>query len=127
MSLINDITDSFRRKLREGVDNVSDKEAESGWDELEDKDLDNDGDTDKSDSYLYKRQGTVAKMDENALGIDEPFYVEIAVRDARKAVEAIQDVPELSKALRNKTLKPYGSNVFATDDEVLMKMLSDIL
>jgi hypothetical protein len=127
MSLINDITDSFRRKLREGVDNVSDKEAEAGWDELEDKDLDNDGDTDKSDSYLYKRQGTVAKMDENALGIDEPFYVEIAVRDARKAVEAIQDVPELSKALRNKTLKPYGSNVFATDDEVVMQMLSDIL
>jgi hypothetical protein len=127
MSLINDITNSFRRKLREGVDNISDKEAEAGWDELEDKDLDNDGDTDKSDSYLYKRQGTVAKMDENALGVDEPYYVEIAVRDARKAVEAIQDVPELSKALRNKTLKPYGSNVFATDDEDVMQMLSDIL
>jgi hypothetical protein len=67
MGLIDDITNSFRRKLREGVDNVSDKEAEAGWDELEDKDLDNDGDTDKSDSYLYKRQGTVAKMDEEEL------------------------------------------------------------
>jgi cell fate (sporulation/competence/biofilm development) regulator YmcA (YheA/YmcA/DUF963 family) len=127
MSLINDITNSFRRKLREGVDNISDKEAEEGWDELEDKDLDNDGDTDKSDSYLYKRQGIVAKMDENALGINEPYYVEIAVRDARKAVEAIRDVPQLSKALRTKQLVPYGSNIFATKDETIFELLSNIL
>jgi hypothetical protein len=127
MSLLNDITNNFKKRMAEGVDRVSDKEAEDGWDELEDKDMDNDGDTDKTDSYLYKRQGMVAKMDENALGIDEPYYVEIAVRDARKAVEAIKDVPMLSKALRNKTLKPYGTNVFATDDEDIMQMLSDIL
>lgn len=64
MGLLDDITSSFRRKLREDVDRVSDKEAEEGWDELEDKDMDNDGDTDETDSYLYKRQSTVAKMDE---------------------------------------------------------------
>jgi hypothetical protein len=67
MGLIEDISRNFRRKLYEGVDRISDKEAEDGWDELEDKDLDNDGDTDKSDSYLYKRQSTVAKMDEEEL------------------------------------------------------------
>jgi hypothetical protein len=34
------------------------------FDELEDQDLDNDGDTDASDRYLKKRLGKVAQMDE---------------------------------------------------------------
>jgi hypothetical protein len=127
MGLLDDITSSFRRKLHEGVDRVSDKEAEEGWDDLEDKDMDNDGDTDKTDSYLYKRQGMVAKMDENALGVDEPYYVEIAVRDARKAVEAVHSDYMLRRALQNKDLVTYGSNVFATEDEDLFDTLTRVL
>jgi hypothetical protein len=34
------------------------------FDDLKDKDVDNDGDTDDSDEYLHKRQGTVAKKTE---------------------------------------------------------------
>lgn len=63
MGLREDIDRSFRR-LIEDVDRVSDKEARVGFDDMDDQDLDNDGDTDKSDSYLYKRQSMVAKMDE---------------------------------------------------------------
>jgi len=63
MGLFKDIEKSFKR-LMEGVDNVSDKEAKSKFKDLEDKDLDNDGDTDSSDKYLHKRLGKVAKMDE---------------------------------------------------------------
>jgi hypothetical protein len=63
MGLFKDIEKSFKR-LTEGVDNVSDKEAKSKFKDLEDKDLDNDGDTDSSDKYLHKRLGKVAKMDE---------------------------------------------------------------
>ena len=63
MGLFKDIEKSFKR-LTEGVDNVSDKEAKSKFKDLEDKDLDNDGDMDSSDKYLHKRLGKVAKMDE---------------------------------------------------------------
>jgi len=63
MGLFKDIEKRFKR-LTEGVDNVSDKEAKSKFKDLDDKDLDNDGDTDSSDKYLHKRLGKVAKMDE---------------------------------------------------------------
>jgi hypothetical protein len=48
----------------EELDNISDEEAEMDFEDLEDKDIDNDGDVDSSDSYLHKRLGTVAKMTE---------------------------------------------------------------
>ena len=51
----------------EAVDHIDDKEAAQDYDELEDKDLDNDGDHDESDEYLHKRQGKVAKVTENEL------------------------------------------------------------
>lgn len=115
------------RQLNESVDRVSDKEAGKDFKDLEDKDLDNDGDADNSDKYLHTRLGKVAKMDENALGVDEPYYVEIAVRDARKAVEAIQNDTLLRRALRNELLVPYGTNVFATNDQKVFQTLFDIL
>ena len=64
MSLRKDIEENFRRWM-EKVDRVSDKEAEEDFSDLEDQDLDNDGDSDKSDKYLHKRLGMVAKMDED--------------------------------------------------------------
>lgn len=127
MGLLDDVTNSFRRKLYEAVDRVSDKEAKTDFEDLEDTDLDNDGDTDKTDKYLHKRLGTVAKMDENVLGIDEPYYAEIAVRDARKAVNAVHNDYILRKALQNKELVTYGSNVFATEDQDLFDTLTRVL
>ena len=50
--------------LSEAVDHIDDKEAAQDFDDLEDKDVDNDGDTDDSDEYLHKRQGTVAQKTE---------------------------------------------------------------
>jgi len=49
----------------ETVDHIDDKEAAQDYDELKDKDLDNDGDHDASDKYLHKRQGKVAKVTED--------------------------------------------------------------
>ena len=63
MSFLKDLERKFRH-LSEGVDRVSDKEAEMDFDKLDDKDLDNDGDTDSSDRYLKKRLSKVAQMDE---------------------------------------------------------------
>ena len=61
----------------EAVDHIDDKEAGQDYDELEDKDLDNDGDTDASDKYLHKRQGKVAKVTEAEEELsDEEFNIQ---------------------------------------------------
>ena len=50
--------------IHEKADFIDDKEAVTDFDDLKDKDIDNDGDTDDSDEYLHRRFGTIAKMDE---------------------------------------------------------------
>ena len=47
--------------LSEKVDNIDDKEAATKFDDLKDKDIDNDGDTDDSDRYLHNRRKAVTK------------------------------------------------------------------
>jgi len=58
----------------EAVDHIDDKEAAQDYDELKDKDLDNDGDQDASDKYLHKRQGKVAKVTEELT--EEEFNIQ---------------------------------------------------
>ena len=53
-----------QEKINEKVDHIDDKEAATKFDDLKDKDIDNDGDTDDSDEYLHKKLGTVAKKTE---------------------------------------------------------------
>ena len=60
----------------EAVDHIDDKEAATDYSDLEDKDLDNDGDTDASDKYLHKRQGKVAKVTEEEEITDEEFNIQ---------------------------------------------------
>ncbi len=50
--------------IHEKTDFIDDEEAVTDFDNLEDRDIDNDGDVDDSDEYLHKRLGTIAKMDE---------------------------------------------------------------
>ena len=57
----------------EAVDFIDDEEAAKDYDELEDKDIDNDGDQDKSDEYLHHKLGNVAKVTENEL--EEEFNI----------------------------------------------------
>jgi hypothetical protein len=63
MSFIEELNRKFHTVM-EKVDRVSDKEAEMDFEDLDDKDLDNDGDVDKSDSYLHHRLSVVAKKDD---------------------------------------------------------------
>ena len=51
--------------INEEVDDIDDKEAAKDYDDLEDKDIDNDGDTDDSDEYLHHKLGVVAKKTES--------------------------------------------------------------
>jgi len=64
MKLIDQL-DKYFKEINEKVDNIDDKEAEMDFEDLPDKDIDNDGDTDSSDKYLHKRLGTVAKKTED--------------------------------------------------------------
>tara|TARA_R110001632_G_scaffold185302_1_gene305539 strand:- start:3481 stop:3996 length:516 start_codon:yes stop_codon:yes gene_type:complete len=47
--------------MNEAVDDIDDKEAATKFDAMKDKDIDNDGDSDESDSYLHHKLGVVAK------------------------------------------------------------------
>ena len=55
------------RDLLNEFDSVSDKEAKTPFGKLKDKDIDNDGDTDKADSYLHKKLGTIALKTEEEI------------------------------------------------------------
>ena len=56
-----DYIKSFKKYLEEGLDNIDDKEAKMKFKDLKDKDIDNDGDVDDSDSYLHKKLSVVNK------------------------------------------------------------------
>ena len=53
--------------IHEKTDFIDDEEAVTDFDNLKDRDIDNDGDVDDSDEYLHKRFGTIAKMDESVM------------------------------------------------------------
>ena len=60
-----DYLTKFKEFLKkEALDNIDDKEAETKFKDLKDKDIDNDGDVDDSDSYLHNKLGVVAKKTE---------------------------------------------------------------
>jgi len=61
-----DYLNKFKEFLKkEALDNIDDKEAETKFQDLKDKDIDNDGDVDDSDSYLHNKLGVVAKKTED--------------------------------------------------------------
>ena len=64
-----DDEDSEEMDVTEKVDKIDDKEAETPFDDLKDKDIDNDGDTDDSDEYLHHKLGNVAKRTEGIGGV----------------------------------------------------------
>ena len=67
-----DYLNKFKEFLKqEALDNIDDKEAETDFKDLEDKDIDNDGDVDDSDSYLHNKLGNVAKNVDETEELDE--------------------------------------------------------
>lgn len=120
MRLLNELNKQFRT-VSEKTDFIDKDEAEMDFQDLPDQDIDNDGETDASDKYLHKRLGTIAKMDENELGVKEPYYVEVSVRDAREVADILQDIGILKQLTR------YGSNVFATKNEDVFQELMQVI
>jgi len=70
MSFIEELNKKFHTVM-EKVDRVSDKEADMYFKDLDDKDLDNDGDVDDSDEYLHHKLGVVAKQVDEEEDLEE--------------------------------------------------------
>jgi len=71
----------------EALDKVSDADAKKSFKDLDDKDIDNDGDVDDTDSYLHNKLGNVAVRTEEEEPIDEFINIDQAVRQFRKELE----------------------------------------
>ena len=62
-------------EINEKLDFIDDEEAGMDYEDLEDKDIDNDGDEDSSDKYLHHKLGTTAKKTESvneSYGVIDP-------------------------------------------------------
>ena len=65
----------------------------------EDADIDNDGDTDKSDKYLHKRRKTIGKAIAKKSGVKESFS------DWRQDLSEVLDTDEQDKQIKEKKVK----------------------
>jgi hypothetical protein len=59
--------------ISEAMDPVNKKALKKDFDDREDKDIDNDGDTDDSDEYLHKRRKVISKAMKEESDVDEGF------------------------------------------------------
>ena len=77
----------------------------------------------------YERKIAKQRVSEshNDLGVTEPYHVEISVRDAKRAMDMITNVPMLRGALNRGIITTYGSNVYATENQTMFRMLMDVL
>lgn len=92
---------ALKQVAEKKMDPVDKKAAMGKFDDRKDKDIDNDGDTDKSDKYLHKRRKAVTKAVTGGKGQKE---VETQVQ------EEAEELEELSK-------KTLGSYVKKADDD----------
>jgi hypothetical protein len=77
-SLWQEVTLAEKKKL----DPVDKKELSKDYDDRADKDIDNDGDTDKSDEYLHNRRKTIKK----AIAKEDKEPVDISTKSVDKAL-----------------------------------------
>lgn len=87
LSQVAELEEAKKKKL----DKVDKDELDGDHDDREDKDIDNDGDVDKSDEYLHNRRKAVSKAVKNEeAGLDE-------VLDTPKAMDSYRNKAKASK------------------------------
>lgn len=92
----------------EAVDYIDDKEAAQDYEDLEDKDIDNDGDQDASDSYLHKKLGTIAKKDEGDEDLEENELEEGHEEGDEEMTDEQFNIQEWQKKFLNKRNLKWG-------------------
>lgn len=124
MSFIEELNKKFHTVM-EKVDRVSDKEAEMDFEDLDDKDLDNDGDTDASDEYLHHRLGVVAKQVDDEEDLEEiSTTASVPAPPHKYAFGDVDDdvIKQAGKEKVKKTNKHYKK----MDESLYSRMMSEM-
>jgi hypothetical protein len=61
---LNMLSEAWKKGKKEEMDPVDKKALKKDFDDRDDKDIDNDGDTDSSDEYLHKKRKAISKATE---------------------------------------------------------------
>lgn len=105
--------------LTEGkTDYIDDKEANTDFDNLDDKDINNDGSIDSEDKYLHKKLGAVAKNEavlneEESIFYDEDGWNEDALAEI---IEALNFAAKIEYELKGGQRGSYGVSGPTVDD-----------
>ena len=105
------------------LDPVNKKELNKDFDDREDKDIDNDGDTDSSDEYLHKRRKAIKKaMAKESIELDEiSAKLARSARDKAKASELDHKMKAYDKISKTKNI-PFISKIGKKAAEPDVKM-----
>ena len=109
-------------EIAEAVDNIDDKEADTKFDDLEDKDIDNDGDTDDSDEYLHHKLGVTAKKTEGRLKTEAAPKMRTS-----KETENIQKLIKMVGAARKAGGSGRYGKEFETSKKQAIKAMTKML
>ena len=86
------ISDAASKIVSEALDPVNKDAVKKKFDDRQDKDIDNDGDTDSTDKYLHKRRAAISKNIKKE-AVDNPDAVGMA-----QAMKSKNDKPPLEKS-----------------------------
>ena len=110
------LKDLFERiKQREALDAVNKKALKKDFDDRGDKDIDNDGDVDKSDEYLHNKRKAVTKAVSKEASDDKGDDVNINI-----SVDDDDDESKASKKMKKKKENGDASASGNNDNEVEM-------
>jgi len=112
--LIRDMAAAFQQVHEKNMDPVDKKAVKKDYDDREDKDIDNDGDTDSSDRYLHKRRKAVTKAVHGGKGKAE---VETDVQEKSKYKEDVE-LDELSKKKLGQYVKKASNDKVGSSEKM---------
>jgi hypothetical protein len=123
---IKDIASAYMQVQEKAkMDKVNPKALDKDFDDRQDKDIDNDGDVDKSDEYLHNRRKAVKKAMKDDEKVDEGYaksaaqQAAIAIAKKEKGMSEDDDLDELSLSVKD--FKKTGLNKTVTKDKDKLK------
>jgi hypothetical protein len=130
------VADAYLRMLSEAkkeekLDPVDPKAVKKDFDDREDQDIDNDGDTDKSDEYLHNKRKAISKSvkKDEAVEIDPEDGEVTKKKDAKKSKKGEEEKVDMNEAKQGPNAedqeklepKAKGEKDFKDDHEIEIK------
>lgn len=109
------IASAYLRMINEAkkLDKVNHKELEKDFDDREDKDIDNDGDTDDSDEYLHNRRKAVKKAAKESIQIDPDNGDVSKKKDSKKSKKGEEEKVDMNENAEKLEPEAKGEKEFA--------------